>query len=307
MMVRIDRCSRIERRIRDLAAYRAIEFWDLDQKLEVETLALQIQKQPGKTVAKLRQTPAGCDWLLARWRFLAKLDPQAWTDQQRSLAGSLVGNDPILDPSAPGFAAEQVAELEVLRERVEEADEIARGLVEADLSDDIPSLSRAPALLAVVAPADEILHRPVLRRAPRPLGRPQPQARLRRPGVHQPRPRARVDLELRRARCPTNLPKRTHYRPSRCPESPKRSHYRPSRTAKRRTKPLKPMHRMTADELEANFPPETFVCQSYHNEKIKAVDRPSGSTTSATPTSAASSPGGGRRWPRSGFKDQSAL
>ncbi len=34
------------------------------------------------------------------------------------------------------------------------------------------------------------------------------------------------------------------------------------------------MHRMTADELEANFPPETFVCQGYHNEKIKAVDRP---------------------------------
>ena len=142
IMVRINRCSRIERRLRDWAAYRAIEFWDDDQKLEVETLALKIHRQPGKTVLTLRGTPAGCDWLAARWRMLARVDVAKWTDEHRTLAGSLTGGDPSIDPTLPGFAAAMVGELTTQRERVVEADEIARGLVEADLTDDVPNLSR---------------------------------------------------------------------------------------------------------------------------------------------------------------------
>ena len=143
VMVRIDRCERIERRLRDLASYRAIDFWEDDQEVEVETLALKLGKQPARTVAKLRTTPAGLEWLLRRWRFLAGVPGADWTDAQRELAVNLVGADPILDPMAPGFAAAMVADLESRRERVAEADTIARGLVEADLNDDaVPGLAK---------------------------------------------------------------------------------------------------------------------------------------------------------------------
>ena len=143
LMVRINRCSRIERKMRDWASYRAIDFWEDDQKVEVETLAQKLHLDPSKVVAQLRQSPTGCDWLTARWRILAKVDPTEWTEGQRTMAGCLVGDDPAVDPTAPGFAADQVAELAEQRQRVEEADAIARGLVEADLSDDkVPNLGR---------------------------------------------------------------------------------------------------------------------------------------------------------------------
>ena len=63
IMVRINRCTRIERRMREYAGYRAIDFWEDDQKVQVETLALKIHRDPARTVAKLRLTPVGCDWL----------------------------------------------------------------------------------------------------------------------------------------------------------------------------------------------------------------------------------------------------
>lgn len=142
IMVRINRCTRIERRMREYASYRAIDFWEDDQKVEVETLALKIHRDPARTVAKLRLTPVGCDWLQSRWRLLSRTNPTEWTEEQHNLASVLVGGDPSVDPTAPGFAAGQVAELEARWLRVKEADEVARGLVEADMSDDIPNLSR---------------------------------------------------------------------------------------------------------------------------------------------------------------------
>ena len=142
-MIRINRCSRIERRMRDMASYRAIDFWEDDQALEVETLALKIEKDPARVLAKLRQSPAGLDWLLKRWRFLAKIEPKDWTVEQRHLAGRMVGGDLEVDPMSPGFVDAQVAELEAVRGRVEEADAILRGLVEADLSDEsVPGLHK---------------------------------------------------------------------------------------------------------------------------------------------------------------------
>jgi len=132
-MVRIDRCSRIERRLRDYASYRAIDFWEEDQKLEVETLALKIDHQPIRVVAKLRLTHTGCEWLLTRWRLLANIATNEWMDTQRTLVGRMIGDDPVIDPTAPGFTANQVADLEAQRDRVVVADEIVRGMVEADL------------------------------------------------------------------------------------------------------------------------------------------------------------------------------
>ncbi len=143
LMVRITRCSRVEQRLRDWASYRAIDFWEDDQVLEVEILAAKLPRQPARTLARLRQSPAGCDWLIKRWRGLAQLDPGAWTEEQRALARQLVGGDELIDPTAPGFAAGQVADLAAQRSRVEEADAILREMVEADLSDDhVPGLGR---------------------------------------------------------------------------------------------------------------------------------------------------------------------
>lgn len=142
LMVRISRTARVECRLRDWAAYRAIDFWEEDQALAVATLALRLEKDPARTVARLRQTPAGCDWLLKRWRALGAVAPAAWTAEQAELAARLLGGDAAVDPAAPGFVAERVAELTTYRGRVEEADAILRGLVEADLSDaGVPGLA----------------------------------------------------------------------------------------------------------------------------------------------------------------------
>jgi len=143
LMLRINRSERVERKLRDYASYRAIDFWEDDQKLAVETIALKIAKEPARVVAKLREAPAGIDWLIARWRILARFEPSAWTEDQRDLASYLIGGDPMIDPSRPGFVAGSIAALETLRERVREADAIVRGLVEADLHDDgVPGLAK---------------------------------------------------------------------------------------------------------------------------------------------------------------------
>ena len=140
-IARLNRCERVERKLRDVASYRAIDFWEDDQQLAAETLALKLPKQPGRTVVKLMATPAGVDWLMARWRFLAGVAPDAWTDAQRELAVQMVGADPTIDPCRPGFAQARLDELVRRRERAVELDAIQRGLVEADLSDDVPGLA----------------------------------------------------------------------------------------------------------------------------------------------------------------------
>ncbi len=143
IILRINRSERIERKLRDWASYRAIDFWEEDQKLAVETVALKIGKEPARVVAKLRETPAGLDWLIARWRLLARVAPSEWSDAQRELAAWLIGGESAVDPSVAGFVAERIAELAAHRERVVEADAIVRGLVEADLSDDaVPGLAK---------------------------------------------------------------------------------------------------------------------------------------------------------------------
>jgi len=136
IMLRINRSERIERKLRDMASLRAIDFWEDDQKLAVETVALRIGKQPAKVISTLRNTPAGIDWLIVRWRILSKIKPEDWNDAQRELAAQLVGGDPEVNPSQAGFVDERINELQTHRERIAQADAITRGLVEADLNDD---------------------------------------------------------------------------------------------------------------------------------------------------------------------------
>ena len=143
LIIRINRSERIERKLRDYASYRALDFWEDDQKLAVETIATRIARDPAKVVAQLRATPAGVDWLLARWQILARVEATGWGDDLRTLAAHLTGNDAAVDPAAPGFVAGRITALAEYRDRVAEADTIARGLVEADLNDDaVPNLAK---------------------------------------------------------------------------------------------------------------------------------------------------------------------
>jgi len=143
LILRINRAERIERKLRDWASYRAFDFWEDDQQLAAETVATKIAKEPPRVVRKLRDTLAGIDWLIARWRVLERVEPTQWTDEHRELAARLVGHDAVIDPTSGGFITARLAELTAHRERVEQADAIIRGLVEADLHDDgVPGLAR---------------------------------------------------------------------------------------------------------------------------------------------------------------------
>ena len=138
---RVNRVQRVERRLRDLMALRAIDFWEEDQRLAIETLALKITKEPGKTVSLLMTTPAGCDWLIERWEELATIGADRWNDDQRTLAYHLARGRTL--PWTPALIAEWIDGLREQSERVAEADVLARTLVESDLSEDLtPELKR---------------------------------------------------------------------------------------------------------------------------------------------------------------------
>ncbi len=160
--VRLDRAARVERRLRDEACWRAWTCWDEDQRLEVERLAEKLPRHPARVVAELRRSPDGCDWLIDRWAMLANVaDRQTWTPEQATLANNLLGTplevrddapEQIIDADGrPVFplrpqaevARETIAELAALRERMVEADEVARSLVRADRNDaGTPDLKR---------------------------------------------------------------------------------------------------------------------------------------------------------------------
>ncbi len=143
ILVRLSRCDRIERRLRDMASLRAIDLWEEDQRLAVETLAVKLPKQPGRVVAQLRQTPIGIDWLIARWEGLARDESTGWTEAQNALARQLLGDNDAILPTEPGFARSRIEELRDLYDRIAEADAEIRSLVEADLSDaHVPGLAK---------------------------------------------------------------------------------------------------------------------------------------------------------------------
>ncbi len=152
--IQLDRVGRIERQVRDGASWRALSFWDEDQRLEVEQVATRLGRQPARVVAELRRSPQGCDWLIDRWAMLANVaDRQPWTPEQANLAEDLLGTPAEIRQDAPGLlidaggrpvfpprakaevARGMIAELETLRARVVEADEVARSLAQADRDD----------------------------------------------------------------------------------------------------------------------------------------------------------------------------
>ena len=143
LMLRISHCQQSEQKLRDHASLRALDFWEEDQQLAVEMLAPKLARDPARTVAKLRQTLAGSDWLMEQWRSLAQLDPTTWTEDQVALARQLAGGKPEINPAASGFAAARFAELEANRAKVAEHDALVRRMVEDGLSDaHVPGLAQ---------------------------------------------------------------------------------------------------------------------------------------------------------------------
>ena len=87
----------MERKIRDKIAWRALTFWDDDQRLAVERSAARLARDPARIVGELRITPQGCDWLIQRWGMLAAIaDRQVWNEAQQKIAYNLLGTPPDL-------------------------------------------------------------------------------------------------------------------------------------------------------------------------------------------------------------------
>jgi hypothetical protein len=156
--IRIERCQRIERRVRDKMALRAELTWDDDRKMEAEVVARSLSMDPSATVIALRSTPQGCEWLMVRWALLAHAadsQDQVWTEDQTKLAfdllatphpfrpgrkpGALIDLDGrVIDPE-PDSAAIARREIAALKDRIEavaDLDEVARVLTASDLTNE---------------------------------------------------------------------------------------------------------------------------------------------------------------------------
>ena len=162
--IKIDRCERIERRVRDKISLRAELYWDDDKRLEASLLGEQLGNRPEIVLEQLRRTPQGCEWLMGRWSMLAYSAETkgGWTPAQTVLAFDLLGTptefreghppgtsldfqgNVILDDNSPAVVARrEVAELEQRRELVSGLDEINQTLAINDHSDDSdPELRR---------------------------------------------------------------------------------------------------------------------------------------------------------------------
>lgn len=94
----LDRCAELT--IADIGRRvdRADLCWDDDRRLDVENLGSRLSKNPGKTIAALRRTTQGADWLIERWTALGDALRMAgdWDEAQRTLALDLLGTPPEL-------------------------------------------------------------------------------------------------------------------------------------------------------------------------------------------------------------------
>jgi hypothetical protein len=160
--IKLDRCERIERRVRDVIMMKAELTWDDDRQLEAMQLGRTLGSRPDIVAGQLQKTVQGCEWMMTRWAMLAHVADvdQVWTAEQTTLAFDLLGTPPefragrkpgttldldgrVIEP-AGDLASLARREIAVLRERqalLAPLDEAARALAMADLGDDTdPSL-----------------------------------------------------------------------------------------------------------------------------------------------------------------------
>lgn len=152
VQVQIARSQRSEDQLRALAAQRATTLWETDRRVEAEDCGAALQREPGRTVARLRQTPHGSDWLIERWSILARAaeSDHSWTAEQTRLAFDLLGTpaegrsgfpDLTVDPQLDGgqslvnLARAAITNLSNQRIRSEAADELEQVLAANDCRD----------------------------------------------------------------------------------------------------------------------------------------------------------------------------
>jgi hypothetical protein len=152
--LRIERCQRMERGVRDKVAIRAEVCWGDDERLEAVRLGGSISRAPELMVEKLRQTLQGCEWLIGRWGWLADAadSKKFWTDEQADLALDLLGTPEEFREgktpwasaeSSAAFARGMIAELQSRRDLLSGLDEARQALAWADLDDESdPELKR---------------------------------------------------------------------------------------------------------------------------------------------------------------------
>ncbi len=149
--LRIDRCGRAERRLRDSATIRAALDWDEERASRAEAAGARIGEAPAAALAELRSTPHGCDWLIRRWAILGRAAEEngAWAEAQVALAHDLLGTPtegrdrepgPGLDGGdgvplgRSGLARREVDALKRRKVEVGRPDAIERAMAEADLA-----------------------------------------------------------------------------------------------------------------------------------------------------------------------------
>ncbi len=152
---KLERCARIERRVRDAASLRAETGWDDDRRALAEATGSGLASNPAGVVEDLRKTPQGCVWLAERWAMLARAADRSgsneWSADQASMAFDLLGTHHAFRQGSPAevidrqgrvvdegtalaeFARARVDDLLAHRETLVEEDQHARSMVEADL------------------------------------------------------------------------------------------------------------------------------------------------------------------------------
>src|SRR4051812_13320539 len=91
--VQIERCQQQDRNARAEQACRAEQSWDDQRRLAAEVLAAGLARDPATVAIQLRQTPQGCDWMIARWENLdwALKKAGRWDSKELERARDLLG------------------------------------------------------------------------------------------------------------------------------------------------------------------------------------------------------------------------
>ncbi len=151
--LRLDRCGRADRRMRDRVTIRAALGWDEERMGRAEMAGKGLAVLPRAVVADLRSSPHGCDWLIRRWAVLGRAAEagKGWNEAQLALAHDLLGTPTEGRDGEPGLtfggkdgtvasvpdraelARREIAGLKRRKGEVMHWDAIDRAMVEADL------------------------------------------------------------------------------------------------------------------------------------------------------------------------------
>ncbi|MDE2506102.1 MAG: hypothetical protein KGM43_02715 [Planctomycetota bacterium] len=106
---RIELCQARETELTQIEQVESREAWDVKRTAEVMQLAKKLRRQPALTIALLKQSLHGCNYLIARWDALARAylnQNLIWTGSQRRTALDLLGVELDVRPAEWLFIAD---------------------------------------------------------------------------------------------------------------------------------------------------------------------------------------------------------